>query len=200
MKYFYRIFNIILIILISISLFIKPEEKRIMTNVVVRGVKVNNHNNSSVQLRINNKNEDNLVRNKVLNLKANFNSNISGASIITDVLETQYGRMSAYGPDCVGCSGHLGGGYDATGGNYYYQDQKYGTVRIVAGDRSYPYGSIVRIKGTSLGEFNAIILDRGGDIGFGRRYMFDLLCSSEAEASNLGSFKNATFEILRYGY
>ena len=83
---------------------------------------------------------------------------VASASVLNEVLETQVGVMSAYGPDCRGCSGHLGG------------------------------------------EFNAIVLDRGGAIGIGKKFMFDLLFPSEAEASKFGTSYNVSFEVLRYGY
>ena len=107
--------------------------------------------------------------------------------------------MSAYGPDCNGCSGKVGGGQVVTNGNIYYNDLNYGTVRIIAADKKYPYGSIIRIK-SNRGEFLAIVMDRGGDIGFGRRFDVDLLCDSEASASSYGTTYNVTFEVLRYGY
>lgn len=128
------------------------------------------------------------------------NMNIAKASILSEVLETQIGTMSAYGPNCQGCSGHLGGGYDASGGNYIYSDSKYGEVRIVAGDPKYPYGTIVRVKNSKIGEFYAIVLDRGSAIGIGRKFMFDLLFSTEVEAASFGTSYNIEFEILRYGY
>lgn len=117
-----------------------------------------------------------------------------------NVLETQVGSLSAYGPDCVGCSGYLATGFNAMGGNIYYNDSTYGTVRIVAGDRTYPFGTIVQVQGTSLGDFYAIVLDRGGGVGFGKRFLFDLLCNSEGEADQVGSFWNVTFNVMRYGY
>ena len=119
--------------------------------------------------------------------------------VIPTVLESRVGNMSSYGPDCVGCSGILGAGYDVRSGNYWYSDPTYGDVRIVAGDPSYPYGTIVMVK-SSRGDFIVIVLDRGGDIGIGRRFLFDLLFSSEREANSFGTTYNATFEILRYGY
>ena len=79
-------------------------------------------------------------------------------------------------------------------------DLQNGNIRIVAGDASYPYGSIVRVKGSKLGEFYAIVLDRGGAIGKGKRFMFDLLFPSNSVASQFGTEYNLTFEILRYGY
>ena len=119
--------------------------------------------------------------------------------MITDVLETTTGSMSAYEVNCSGCSGRLGAGVNPLNG-YIYNDATYGNVRIVAGDSGYPYGSIVRIKQSKLGEFYAIVLDRGGAIGKGRRFMFDLLFSSNAEALNYGTENNLTFEVVRYGY
>ena len=81
-----------------------------------------------------------------------------------------------------------------------YHDSTYGDLRIVAGDKKYPYGTVIRVVNSKIGTFNVIVLDRGGDIGIGRRYMFDLLFFSEAEASQFGLSRNTTFEVLRYGY
>ena len=118
----------------------------------------------------------------------------------SNILETQVGSLSAYGPDCVGCSGYLASGFNAMGGNIYYNDSTYGNVRVVAGDRTYPFGTIIQVQGTYLGDFYAIVLDRGGGVGFGKRFLFDLLCNSEGEASQVGSFHNVTFNVMRYGY
>lgn len=119
----------------------------------------------------------------------------------SDILETQVGAMSAYGPDCFGCSGKVGSGYDVRGGNIYYTDATYGKVRIVAGDKKYPYGTIVRVTNSKLGEpFYAIVLDRGGNIGFEKRFLFDLLFSAESEALLFGTNYNVVFEVVRYGY
>ncbi len=115
------------------------------------------------------------------------------------VLEVQKGRLSAYGPDCIGCSGYLASGR-YVGDDIYYNDPQYGVVRIVAGDRGYKYGTIVRIKSDKIGnDILAIVLDRGG-VGLSNKFMFDLLFKSESEASKFGSFSDVVFEILRYGY
>ena len=115
------------------------------------------------------------------------------------VLEVQKGGLSAYGPDCSGCSGYLASGR-YVGEDIYYNDSQYGKIRIVAGDRSYKYGTIVKIKSSKIGnDIIAIVLDRGG-VGLSNRYMFDLLFESEKAALKFGSFSDVTFEILRYGY
>lgn len=124
----------------------------------------------------------------------------SPQKVTSDVLEIQVGSLSGYGPDCVGCSGLLASGMDVRNGNIYYSDSVYGKVRILAGDRSYPYGTIVRVKNSRLSEFIGIVLDRGGAVGFGKSHLFDLLYASESEASLDEVSYNTTFEILRYGY
>ena len=115
------------------------------------------------------------------------------------VLEVQRGGLSAYGPDCSGCSGYLASGR-YVGEDIYYNDSQYGRIRIVAGDRSYKYGTIVRIKSSKIGnDIVAIVLDRGG-VGLSNKFMFDLLFKSEKEALKFGSYSDVVFEILRYGY
>ena len=104
--------------------------------------------------------------------------------------------MSGYGPDCIGCSGYLANGTYVGGGNIYYDDSEYGRVRIVAGDKKFKFGTIVRINDSML----AIVLDRGGSIGIGKKFMFDLLYESEAEANRNGVSYNTKFEILRNGF
>lgn len=117
------------------------------------------------------------------------------------VLETVYGSMSGYGPDCYGCtSNRTASGYYVGEGNIYYNDSTFGTVRVVAGDRKYPFGTIIRISNSSISNepILAIVLDRGGAIGMGKKFMFDLLYASEADCQ--GVSYNTTFEVLRLGY
>lgn len=119
---------------------------------------------------------------------------------VSDVLEKQVGSLSGYGPDCKGCSGYLASGRYVGDGNIYYSDSTYGTVRILSGDKTYPFGTIVRVKSSSWGTFLAIVLDRGGGVGFGKTHLFDLLYSSNSLAYDYGVSYNTVFEILRYGY
>ena len=121
--------------------------------------------------------------------------------VTNDVLETKVGKMSGYGTNCKGCSGYLASGRYVGDGNIYYNDSKYGRIRIVAGDKTYKFGTIVRIKNSRAGSnIIAIVLDRGGNIGIGKKFMFDLLYKTEAEALKDEVSYNTTFEILRYGY
>lgn len=120
----------------------------------------------------------------------------------SDILETQVGKMSGYGPDCIGCSGYVSSGKYVGNGNIYYNDSTYGTVRIVAGDRKYSLGSIVRIKNSKVSSnpILAIVLDRGSSIGINKTFMFDLLFENEDQALKYEVSYNVTFEILRNGY
>lgn len=115
------------------------------------------------------------------------------------VLETQVGKLSRYGPDCYGCSGYLAYGDYVGNGTVYYTDLEYGQVRILAADRKYPFGTIVRVR-TDTETFLAIVLDRGGAIGFGKVALFDLLYPSEYLANIDGVSYDTSFEILRYGF
>ena len=106
------------------------------------------------------------------------------------------GTMSGYGSD-IG---------DLTASEYnisktiYYEDSTYGTLRILASDGCIPFGTVIEVSNSKVGNFKAIVLDRGGNIGFDRLYDFDLLFETSVEAMNYGSSLNATFKILRVGY
>lgn len=119
--------------------------------------------------------------------------------VLNETIEVHYGKLSRYGPDCYGCSGYVAYGKYVGDGTIYYYDNYYGNVRILAGDRSYPFGTIVRV---SFGDesFLGIVLDRGGAIGFNRTALFDLLYPSEYLANIAGVNYNTKFEVLRIGF
>ena len=120
------------------------------------------------------------------------------------VIETLKGSLAGYGPDCYGCTSfRTASGRYIGDGKIYYDDKEFGKIRIVAGDKSYPFGTIVRISNTNYGDNSpiyAIVLDRGGGVGKGKNFLFDLLFETEKDAAKAGSRKNVTFEILRLGY
>jgi len=107
------------------------------------------------------------------------------------VIETLYGSLSAY----------ASGSYRASG-KVHYEDKDFGTVYVVAGDPKYPKGTIVRLK--NVGYFGktvyAIVLDRGGAIGIGRAYLFDVLFGSVENMHHFGVQRNVTCEIVRWGW
>ena len=113
------------------------------------------------------------------------------------------GIMTAYGYDCVGCSGYVGcAPYQWVGdNNIYYEDKEYGKLRIVAADRSIPCGSIMKIDSPKHEDtIYAVVLDRGGGIGFDKFVQIDLLMGSEEETLPHGLARNTKAEILRYGW
>lgn len=115
----------------------------------------------------------------------------------TDVLETFSGKLSYYTANCNGCSGYASG-YYVGDGRLYYHDNTYGDVRIIAAGQEIARYSIVRIKNSSLGSnVIAIVLDRGGDIGQGRKFLIDML-TNDSESKG-GVEQNIVVELLRKG-
>ena len=116
-----------------------------------------------------------------------------------EVLQTVVGTLTGYGPDCVGCGGHTSTGFDLTK-TYYYEDSEFGTVRILAADPSFPFYSIFRVSNVpTMDDFIGIVLDRGGNVGFGRGTLFDLAFESESSPDLVPLTRNVTFELLRSG-
>ncbi len=202
MKYVIYAINIFLLLMIPVYLFIFPMlNKTSDTNIVVK--KLNSNEIVSINNVLYRKSdivEDTSKKEIVLNNNDTLAVNVCKANV-TDVLETVLGKMSAYGPDCAGCGGKVGAGQVVTNGNIYYYDKVYGQLRIVAGDSKFPYGTVIRVLNSKYKDpFYAIVLDRGSDIGIGRRFTFDLLFPSEREANLFGTSYNVTFEVVRYGY
>lgn len=127
-------------------------------------------------------------------------------------LETFTGTLTGYGPDCVGCGGRTSSGFDLTK-SIYYDDSEYGTIRILAADKYFPFYSIIRISNVpGMEPFIAIVLDRGGDVGWYRNSdsgeimfdsqkgtLFDLAFTTEKDPNILGKTNNVKFEVLRSG-
>ena len=106
------------------------------------------------------------------------------------------GTMSGYGSDIGNytASGHY------IGDSIYYPDSTYGDIRILAGDKSIPFGTVIEVSNSNAGSFIGIVLDTGRNIGFGKIYYFDLLFETSREALNYGVSRNVSFKILRVGY
>ena len=198
MKYVVYAINIFLLLMIPAYLFIFPMLRETSeTDLAVK--KLNSNDIFSVDNTLLRK-EDTTKKEITLNNNDILAVNVCKANV-TDTLETVFGRMSAYGPDCAGCGGKVGAGQVVTNGNIYYYDKVYGQLRIVAGDKKFPYGAVIRVLNSKYKDpFYAIVLDRGSDIGIGRRFTFDLLFPSEREANLFGTSYNVTFEVVRYGY
>lgn len=210
MKYFSYIINCILIVSIPTLIVtgIKTDTQKASTTINVKKVNSNKLWIDQVKIEPVEKMEEEQplekeekIEEKIID-EENESIKIEEREIekeASDILNTLTGKMSGYGPDCVGCRGYTSSGYNITN-TIYYDDPTFGNVRILAADRMLPMGSIVRVKDTKIGEFIGIVLDRGENIGIGKTYLFDLLFSSEQEAYRYGSSSNVTFELLRNGY
>lgn len=116
-----------------------------------------------------------------------------------EVLQTVVGNLTGYGPDCVGCGGRTSTGHNLYD-SIYYEDSEFGTVRILAADPSFPFYSIIRVSNVpTMDDFIGIVLDRGGNVGFGRGTLFDLAFESERSPNLVPLTRNVTFELLRSG-
>lgn len=79
-----------------------------------------------------------------------------------------YGSTTGYGADCVGCSGNVAcstksGTHNLIRDGIYYNDSKYGNVRIIAADNSlFSCGTVMKIDNGIMDPFFAIVLDTGG--------------------------------------
>lgn len=126
-----------------------------------------------------------------------------------NVVGTYIGTVTAYGPDCSGCTGTTSSGYKViTNGTVKttYNDEEYGEVRILAADpKAFPYGTIIKIMGERIdGYILGIVLDTGGAMKnewAKGNVLIDLLFESEknSDVYDFGRQKNVTFEVLRYG-
>ncbi len=115
------------------------------------------------------------------------------------ILYTFTGSLTGYGPDCYGCNGRIGAGQDVRNGNIYYNDSKYGKLRIVAADSKFPYGTILRIRNTNISDdaILSIVLDRGGKV---KGNLIDLLFPSSSEIPPNATQSNITVDVIRLGY
>lgn len=113
-----------------------------------------------------------------------------------------YGKITGYGPDCYGCTT----GCTRTGHNLYnsiyYEDSEYGTVRILAADPSFGKYAIFRVSNVpGMDPFIGIVLDTGGNVGFGKGTLFDLAFATESDpiVYSISGSSDVKFELLREG-
>ena len=120
------------------------------------------------------------------------------------------GKMTGYGADCVGCSGTLS--CRTKQGNYhnlytdgeYYNDEQYGTVRILAAALDkFPCGTMIKVENENLGTFYAIVLDTGGAMRKAWRngvILMDLAFKTETDpAIHLATSSNTKYSVQRWG-
>lgn len=121
------------------------------------------------------------------------------------------GKMTGYGADCVGCSGTLscktreGSTYNLSTNGEYYNDNQYGSVRILAAALDkFPCGTIIKVENENLGTFNAIVLDTGGAMRSAwanGTVLMDLAFKTETDpAIHLATSSNTKYSVQRWGY
>ena len=93
---------------------------------------------------------------------ASVNSTAPAAS-----LDSFTASVTAYTACCVGCSGWTANATDVRHTTTFY-DGSFGTVRVLAADPRFPFGTIIYISGVG----NGIVLDRGSAV---RGNVLDLL-------------------------
>ena len=164
---------------------LRKEIEKIEYNDIKLGLldKLNNIGNNSVSTEENAENEEETLEKEEKK---------------EEVLETLTGNISAYSAK----KGVLASGKTVTNNNVLYKDNTYGEVYIVAGDESYPYGTIVKIKDLDYfqKDIYAIVLDRGEAIGKDKNALFDILFENDNNARGFGLKKNVTCEIIRIGF
>lgn len=114
------------------------------------------------------------------------------ASAPTDVATLDFtANVTAYLATCAGCSGFTATGRDVRS-NIHFEDSTFGTVRIIAACRQFPFGTIMYISGIG----NAVVLDRGGAVSGN---VLDLLMGSNDNPIRFGR-QSLQAQVLRLGW
>lgn len=140
---------------------------------------------------------------------------------ITEVIEVgtgdygEYeGRLTGYGPDCPGCSsvGNVAcftknrTNHSLIYDGIYYEDDTYGSVRILAADHiKFPCGTIVLVDTGTTDPFYGVVLDTGATMRNAWRedgYVWMDLAYESQEAARNGntSSKNTKYSVQRWGW
>ena len=111
------------------------------------------------------------------------------------------GQMTAYKATCVGCTGYVScpPRQDVRNNNIYFEDNTYGTLRIMAADPALPCGTVVKISNLTFSSepVMGIVLDRGGVI---KGNIMDFLIGENDDANVVGRQFNVQYEVVRWGW
>lgn len=190
------------------------EPTNVSSKPITNQVTTKKNNKSTLQ---NNKNVTNIEptnENKTNTETSTIGSNKVITSEKTTASLAEYtGRLTGYGPDCVGCSkvGNVAcrtrekKAHSLINDGIYYTDQEYGKVRILAAATSkFKCGTIVVVTKPGMEPFTGIVLDTGGSMrkawANGNVWM-DLAYSSNAmSGSDNLTGKNIKFSVQRWGW
>ena len=126
------------------------------------------------------------------------------------------GKLSGYGPDCVGCTGtgnlacktREKKTHSLVNDGIYYEDTEFGKVRIVAAAlKGFPCGTIIQITKPGKDSFTAIVLDTGASMANswaqGKVWM-DLAYPTQKDKTVFGADgltgNNINFSVQRWGW
>lgn len=126
------------------------------------------------------------------------------------------GKLSGYGPDCVGCTGtgnlacktREKKTHSLVNDGIYYEDTEFGKVRIVAAAlKGFPCGTIIQITKSGKDPFTAIVLDSGASMANswvqGKVWM-DLAYPTQKDKTVFGADgltgNNINFSVQRWGW
>jgi len=118
----------------------------------------------------------------------NVNTNTNTPS---NSLETFTASVTAYVYNCRGCSGITANGTDVRNTSTF-NDSSFGSVRIIAADRRFPFGTIIYISGVG----NTVVLDRGGAV---TGNVLDLLMFSGQDPWQFGR-QSLQAQVVRLGW
>lgn len=129
-----------------------------------------------------------------------------------NMLDQFTGKLTGYGPDCVGCSGKGNlacktrekATYNLYKDGIYYTDKEYGKLRILSAATSkFKCGTVISIDNGNQ-TFMGIVLDTGGDMiraWKNEKVWMDLAYESASKVSSDGlTGTNVNFSVLRYGW
>lgn len=137
---------------------------------------------------------------------------------ITEIIEVgtgdygEYvGKMTGYGADCAGCTGVVacktksGKTWNLIKDGTSYIDDEYGKVRILAAALTkFPCGTIIKVESSTMGTFNAIVLDTGGAMRkawSNGTVLMDLAFTSEtSEGIHNSTNSNVKYNVQRWGW
>lgn len=150
--------------------------------------------------------------------KDNKNNKETVVDPVTEIIEVgtgdygEYvGKMTGYGADCKGCTGTVscktksGSTWNLIKDGTSYTDDEYGSVRILAAALTkFPCGTIIKVDSSTMGTFNAIVLDTGGAMRkawSNGTVLMDLAFTSEtSEGIHNSTNNNVKYSVQRWGW
>lgn len=120
------------------------------------------------------------------------------------------GTLTAYGPDCVGCTGIMAcptkqGKWINLYDGIYYEDEQYGKIRMLATDHTlFPCGTIIEITNSKLQKEIGVVMDTGSQMRKAWRqdgYVWIDLATERNDSEALKyTNHNTTYQVKRWGW